>query len=165
MRLASLYDPVSPPRVSWQLRNSTDGAGSLRFRVPAGGRPATLHVLLASNYLGDRPGAVPYRLVVASPDGERRPSAEVPPYSARPLLPGAAAPTPGAAGGGVAVGASDVPTRMLCLDGGGSKGVIPLEMLAELERRSGLVPCCTLVGAPCRGPFIAPFSLDTRTCP
>lgn len=30
------------------------------------------------------------------------------------------------------------PRRILCIDGGGAKGVVPLEILRELERKSGV---------------------------
>ena len=146
-----------------KLRNATTPqgtpSGGLRFRVPAGRDASTLTVYLASNYL-DPQGTVPWRLAVAAPEGEMRPLTELP-------RPGESGCSGGLEGGSEEanegsrqsscsssavdaekdaspagelseLGDGSLPRRLLCLDGGGSKGVIPLEALAELERRTGV---------------------------
>jgi len=153
-------------------RSSSGDDGALRFRVPADPlKPTTLHVLLASNYLGSSgsssssgtgsgsssnscsTGGVPYRVVVRSPDGERR----APELLKHPtgltsdestdcynfdskhdnrVASHRSSSSSGSSSSGGLVEAASLPTRILCVDGGGSKGVIPLESLAEVRNRT-----------------------------
>jgi hypothetical protein len=119
----------------------------LRFRLPADAKLfTTLHVLLASNYLGSggsgSGGGVPFCVAVRSPDGERR--APVALRHPTGLPSGDDVSGSGDSSSSVAVrevvgavapaaAAAAVPRRLLCVDGGGSKGVIPLESLAEVN--------------------------------
>ena len=135
--------------------SSSDDDGALRFRVPADPmKPTTIHVLLASNYLGSSgsssssSGGVPFRVLVQSPHGERR----APVLLKHPTgLTGDEATADhnfeskhsnrvsthrsgsSISSCGSSVEAASLPRRILCVDGGGSKGVIPLESLAEVR--------------------------------
>jgi hypothetical protein len=137
----------------------------LRFRLPADAKLfTTLHVLLASNYLGSggsgSGGGVPFCVAVRSPDGERRAPVALRHPTGLPSGDevsgsGGSSSSSSSSSSSLAVrevvgaiapaAAAAVPRRLLCVDGGGSKGVIPLESLAEvcvrLSRTSLSVDC------------------------